>query len=356
VTADRERELTGLVAGISELDPAAAAAAEEELARKTKPRGSLGRLERLATQVAAIRGTVAPGRLSACAVVVAADHGVAEEGVSAYPPQVTREMVRNFVVGGAAVCVLTRHLGVELVVVDAGIREPVGDPVVRDARLGAGTANAARGPAMDRATGVEALLRGADLAAELAARGIGVVALGEMGIGNTTTAAAVTAALLGLEPRAVCGPGTGLDERGVAHKAEVVQRMLAVNTPDPSDPVDVLRAVGGFELGVLAGLALGGAAARMVVVLDGFIAGASALLAARLSSLLPGYLVAGHRSAEPAHGLVLDALGLEPLLDLGLRLGEATGATLALPIVSSALAVLEEMATFEGAGVTDTGR
>jgi len=349
-------ELADLVDAISLLDVDAAAAAEAELARKTKPRGSLGRLESLAVQVAGIRGSAKPGALPSCVVVAAADHGVAEEGVSAYPAEVTRQMVLNFADGGAAVCVLARQAGARLVVVDAGVREPVAHAAVRDMRLGPGTANATLGPAMTHEAAVASVRHGARLAGELAADGVGVVLLGEMGIGNTTAASAVTASLLGIEPDQACGPGTGLDGAGVAHKASVVTRMLAVNTPDPADPVDVLRTVGGFELGVLMGVALGGAAARMVVVLDGFIAGAAALLAARLSERLTGFLVAGHRSPEPAHGAILAALGLEPLLDLGLRLGEGTGATLALPLIDSAIAVLEQMATFESAAVTDTGR
>src|SRR5262249_39126980 len=262
----------------------------------------------------------------------------------------------NFAGGGAAVCVLARQAGAELLVVDAGLREPVSDRAVRDLRIGAGTANAAHGPAMTRQAALESLFAGAGLATELAADGFSAIALGEMGIGNTTAASAVTAALLGLDPSQVCGPGTGLDAAGVAHKADVVTRMLEVNAPDASDPVDVLRTVGGFELGVLAGLALGAASARTVVVLDGFITGAAALIAARLSDRLAEFLVGGHRSAEPAHAAVLAALGLEPLLDLDLRLGEGSGATLALPLVDSAVAILREMATFEGAGVTDTGR
>lgn len=354
--AELEQQLAGLVAATPPADNEAAAAASAELARKTKPRGSLGTLETLAIQVAAIRGTARPGVLRACIVVAAADHGVAEEGVSAYPPAVTRQMVLNFARGGAAVCVLARAAGADLIVVDAGVREPVADAAVHDLRVGAGTDNAARGPAMSRSAAVEAVLRGARLAETLAADGVAVVALGEMGIGNTTTAAAVTASLLGLDPRQVCGPGTGVDEAGVAHKADVVARMLAVNEPEPSDPVDVLRAVGGFELGVLAGVALGAAAARMVVVLDGFISGASALLAARLSPALAPFLVAAHRSPEPGHSVILAELGLEPLLELGLRLGEGSGAAVALPLIGAAVAVLEQMATFESADVTDTGR
>jgi nicotinate-nucleotide--dimethylbenzimidazole phosphoribosyltransferase len=354
--AEPGTELARLLETVPSVDARAAAEAEAELGRKTKPRGSLGRLESLAIQVAAIRGTGRPGALRSCVVVAAADHGVAEEGVSAYPSEVTRQMVLNFAAGGAAVCVLAREARAGLVVVDAGVREPVAHEKVRDLRLGPGTANAAQGPAMSRETAVESVLRGARIADELASDGFGVLALGEMGIGNTTAATAVTASLLRLGPSLVCGPGTGLDEAGVAHKADVVARMLAVNDPDPSDPLDVLRTVGGFELGVLAGVVLGGARARIVVVVDGFISAAAALLAARLAPRSAGFLVAGHRSTEPGHGAILEELGLAPLLDLSLRLGEGSGAALALPLVGSAIAVLREMATFEGADVTDTGR
>jgi nicotinate-nucleotide--dimethylbenzimidazole phosphoribosyltransferase len=289
-------------------------------------------------------------------VVVAADHGVAADGVSAYPQEVTRQMVANFASGGAAICVLARATGAELVVVDAGVVEPFRHPTVRDLRLGPGTANASEGPAMSREQAVDAILRGAALAGELAANGAGLVALGEMGIGNTTSASAIVASLLERDPAGLCGPGTGLDREGVNRKIAVVRRMLAVNRPDPNDPVDVLRGVGGFELGVLVGLALGSAAARCVLLLDGFITGAAALLAVRLAPALDGFLVAGHRSPEPGHVAVLEALRLEPLLDLEMRLGEGSGAALSLPIVEASCAILREMATFSDAGVTDTGR
>lgn len=355
-SSDVEQRLAVLVASISPVDEASAAAARAELDRKTKPRGSLGRLEGLAAQLAAIRGTTIPARLQPAIVVVAADHGVAAEGVSAYPQEVTRQMLATFASGGAAICVLARAAGADLVVADAGVVEALSHPAVRDLRLGPGTANAAQGPAMSRDRAGEAILRGAALARELAAGGVTLVALGEMGIGNTTVAAAVVAALLGRDPAEVCGAGTGLDAAGVERKVAVVTRMLAVHRPDPIDPLGVLASVGGFELGVLAGCALGAAAARSVVLLDGFITGAAALLAARLAPALDGFLVAGHRSPEPGHAVVLDALGLEPLLDLGLRLGEGSGAALALPVVGAARAVLAEMATFADAGVTDTGR
>ena len=341
---------------IPPVDEESRAAALAELDRKTKPRGSLGRLESLAAQVAAVTGSVTPPPIRAAIVVAAADHGIAAEGVSAYPQEVTRQMLANFASGGAAISVLARISGAELVVVDAGVVEPFEHPAIRSLRLRPGTANATLGPALSRETASEALARGAALATELTASGANVVALGDMGIANTTAASALASALLGRMPSEMCGPGTGLDPRGVARKAEVVARMLAVNRPDPTDPLGALAAVGGFEIGVLTGVALGAAARGAVVVLDGFITGAAALVATGLEPDLRGYLVASHRSPEPGHAPVLDALGLEPLLDLGLRLGEGSGAALALPLLAAARAILVEMATFEAAGVTDTGR
>ena len=321
--------------------------AQSRFDAKTKPRGSLGRLEWLGCELARIRGFV-PERLEAAIVVAAGDHGVAAEGVSAYPSEVTRQMVANFAAGGAAVNVLARQTGARLVVVDAGIVEPFEHELVRPVRIGAGTANMTQGPAMTDAKLVRALAAGAALAAEL---DVDVVALGEMGIGNTTAASALTAALLGVEPALVCGPGTGLDEAGVAHKAEVVRRALAAN--DGRDP---LAALGGFEIAFLAGVALGCAAREVVVLVDGFIAAAAVLAAVRRDPSVREVLIAAHRSPEPGHALVLDALGLEPLLDLGLRLGEGSGAALALPLLHASVAILREMATFADAGVTDAGR
>jgi len=265
-------------------------------------------------------------------------------------------MLLNFASGGAAINVLAARAGAELVVVDAGVQEPVASPQVRQLRVAAGTANAADGPAMTREQALEASTAGIGLARELAAAGVGLVAPGDMGIANTTAASAVCACLLPAPPQAVCGRGTGLDDAGVAHKVEVVERMLALNRPDPDDAVAVLAAVGGLEIAFLTGLALGATAAGLVVVLDGFITGAAALAAARLAPLSAPRMIASHRSPEPGHRLVLEALGLQPLLDLGLRLGEGSGAALALPVIQSALAIVSEMATFAGAGVTDAGR
>jgi nicotinate-nucleotide--dimethylbenzimidazole phosphoribosyltransferase len=342
--------LAETVRRIDGADPAAFARAQAALDAKTKPRRSLGRLEELACRIVATRGD---GPFEAAVVAAAGDHGVAREGVSAYPQEVTRQMLMNFAEGGAAICVLAREADARLVVVDAGVVEPVVDPRIRDVRIGAGTANIAEGPAMSRDQALEALAAGIDLAGELAAEGIGALCLGEMGIANTTAASALSAALLPADPAAVCGRGTGLDDEGVRRKVDVVRRALEANTPDADDPLGCLAALGGFEIALLAGLALGGAAERLVVVLDGFIVGTAALVACRLAPLLSEHLVASHLSPEPGHRLVLDALGLRPLLDLDLRLGEGTGAVLALPLLRASLALLTDMATFDHAGVSD---
>ena len=347
--------LEALLARIGPVDEAAGRAAQAALDAKTKPRGSLGELESLAGRIAAVRGTPAPGRLRAALVLAAGDHGYARRGVSAYPQEVTGQMLAAFAAGGAAIDVLARETGLRLVVVDAGVVEPVRHAEIRSLRLGAGTADATAGPAMAREQAVAGILAGAAVAEELAAEGFGIVATGDMGIGNTTAAAAVAAALLAVDPEAVCGRGTGVDDVGLARKVEIVRLALAANDPDRADPVGVLAAVGGFELAVLAGVCLGGAAGGAVVLLDGFVTGAAALVAARLAPAAAQRMVASHRSPEPGHALVLADLVQRPLLDLGLRLGEGTGAALALPLVSAALAILADMATFESAGVTDAG-
>jgi nicotinate-nucleotide--dimethylbenzimidazole phosphoribosyltransferase len=345
--------LEALLARIGPVDDAAGRAAQAALDAKTKPRGSLGELEALAMQVAAIRGTAFPGPLRAAVVVGAGDHGYAARGVSAYPQEVTAQMLANFAAGGAAINVLARQADARLVVVDAGVLHPVEHPAIRPLRLGAGTADATQGPATTRAQALAGIAAGAELAAELVREGIGVVALGDMGIGNTTAASALCAALLPAEPAAVCGRGTGIDEEGLARKVDVVRRALAAN--DFADPVGAAAALGGHEISFLVGVCLGTAAQGAVVLLDGFVTGAAALVAARLASDAAGRMVASHRSPEPGHALVLADLGLRPLLDLGLRLGEGSGAALALPLLDAALAVLADMATFEAAGVTDAG-
>jgi nicotinate-nucleotide--dimethylbenzimidazole phosphoribosyltransferase len=351
-----ERQLRVTLDAIEPPDCAAARMTRAALNAKTKPRGSLGRLEQIARRVAAIRGTADLEPLRAVIVVAAADHGVAAEGVSAYPAEVTAQMVANFAGGGAAINVLARRAGAELVVVDAGVAGPAAGGPVRSVRIGPGTASFVSERAMSGAQALASLAAGIELARELAADGVGIVGLGEMGIGNTTAAAAITAALLGRDAREVCGRGTGIDDAGLAHKVGVVRSALCRHELSANDPIGVLAAVGGFEIGFLAGLALGAAATRTVVVVDGFITAAAMLVASGLAPAATGAMIAAHRSPEPGHSLALEALGLEPLLDLGLRLGEGTGAALALPIVQASLAIVSEMSTFEDAGVNDAGR
>jgi nicotinate-nucleotide--dimethylbenzimidazole phosphoribosyltransferase len=333
--------LEQVLARIEPADLDARRAAARALDAKTKPRGSLGRLEEVAQRIAGIRHEAEPGQLRAAVIVVAADHGVAAEGVSAYPQEVTRQMLANFEGGGAAVSVLARAAGASVRVIDAGVGRP--------------TANIAKGPAMTRDEAVRRIEEGIAVADELARDGVGVVVIGEMGIGNTTAAAALCAALLDVEPWATCGRGTGVDDAGLARKVDVVSRALSANDLS-DDPLDLLAALGGFELALLCGLALGAAANRQVVLLDGFISTVAALVAARLAPRAADAMIAAHLSPEPGHRLALDTLQLEPLLDLGLRLGEGSGAALALPVLHASLAILEEMATFESAGVTDAGR
>jgi nicotinate-nucleotide--dimethylbenzimidazole phosphoribosyltransferase len=303
---------------------------------KTKPRGSLGRLEELAVRIATIVGDPNPGRLAAAVVVAAGDHGVVVEGVSAYPQEVTRQMLANFEGGGAAVSVLAREAGATVHVVDVGVGNPTG--------------NIAVGPALTRDETEALLERGRAFARSLDAR---ILVPGEMGIGNTTVASALAAALLPRDPAQVCGRGTGLGDDGVALKVDVVRRALAANAVDPSDPVGVLAALGGRELAFLTGLVLG--ASRQVVLLDGFISSTAALVAARIEPAAAASMIAAHRSSEPGHAYVLADLGLDPLLDFGFRLGEGSGAAAALPLLQASLAILSDMATFESAGVSDTG-
>ena len=343
------------VAGrIVETNAAAAAEAQRLLDAKTKPPRSLGRLEDLVCQLAAIRGDATPPPRPAKAIVVmGADHGVAAEGVSAYPQEVTGQMLLNFARGGAAINVLARQTGARVVVVDMGVAHPLAaTPEIRACRIGAGTANLARGPAMTRAQARAALAAGAALADELARDGVGLLGIGEMGIANTTAASALAAVFTGAPPEEVTGRGTGIDDATFRRKVDVVRRGIEINRPDAGDAVDALAKLGGFEIAGLAGVVLGAAAARLPVVVDGFIASVAALTAVRIAPLAAGYLIASHRSVEAGHRLVLQALGARPLLDLDLRLGEGTGAALAMPLVDAALAIAAEMATFESAGVS----
>ena len=322
--------------------------------RLTKPPGSLGRLEALSIQLAGIFETERPKPRGKAIIVAAADHGVVAQGVTSYAQEVTAQMVLNFLADGAAISVLARNAGVELVIVDAGVANPLPDH--RDLHvlgIGRGTADMTLGPAMTREQAEVCVNAGIRLAQQAAENGADLIGTGDMGIGNTTASSAIVAALTGRPPGETTGRGTGRTDTELAHKTEVVQRALEVNRPNPSDGLDVLAKVGGFKIGVLAGVVLGGALERRTVVLDGFISGAAALIADSLCPNVRDYLIASHLSAERGHHAVLSHLGLRPLLDIEMRLGEGTGAVLAMSLIEAAATCLSEMATFEEAGVSN---
>lgn len=320
----------------------------------TKPQGSLGRLEELSIQLAGIYAQPIPSIKEKAVIVMAGDHGVVAEGVSAFPQEVTPQMVLNFLNGGAAINVLARRAGARVVVVDMGVAaELPTHPLLHQRKIAPGTGNIAVGPAMTRIQAEAAIQTGIEIVEAEIERGLDVVATGEMGIGNTTPSAAIAAAFTGLPPAQIAGRGTGLDDAGLKRKIAVIERALAVNQPNPQDGLDVLAKVGGFEIGGLAGVMIGAAAHRKPVVVDGFISTAAAMIAVSLCPQVKPYLIAAHRSQENGHGLMLDWLGLKPLLDFDLRLGEGSGAALALPILEASLAILREMATFGEAGVSE---
>lgn len=335
-------------------DEAAMAVARARLDRLTKPPGSLGRLEELAITLAGITGQPVPSLPRKTVVVMAADHGVAAEGVSAYPQAVTAQMVANFLAGGAAINVLARRAGARVAIVDVGVAANLAPhPELIGRKVAPGTRNLVEGPAMTEAEALAAIAVGIEVVAREVERGLDLVATGDMGIANTTASSAIVAAITGRSAAEVTGRGTGIDDAGLAHKVAVVERALAVNRPRSDDPFGILASVGGLEIAGLVGVILGAAARRIPVLLDGFIAGAAALVATELCPAARDYLVAAHRSVEIGHRVVLERLGLAPFLELDLRLGEGTGAALLMHLVDDALAILAEMATFETAGVSE---
>jgi nicotinate-nucleotide--dimethylbenzimidazole phosphoribosyltransferase len=350
---------TGLLAAtlrrIAPLDEAAIAAARDRQDRLTKPAGALGLLEDVSVQLAGLAGRCPPPLPEPAVVALfAADHGVHRHGVTPWPQEVTAQMVANFLAGGAAVNALAAQVGATVVVVDVGVAAeipPSAGLLVR--KVAAGTADLLSEPAMTRAQAVAEVEAGIAVANELVDGGNRILLTGDMGIANTTASAALIAACTGADPADVTGRGTGIDDAMLAHKVDVVRRALDRHRPDPADPIGLLAAVGGFEHAAVAGLVLGGAAARVPVLLDGVIAGSAALVAQLLHPVAVAACFAGHRSAEPGHAVALRRLGLRPLVDLNLRLGEGTGALLALPIVQCAARALAEMAMFDTAGVTD---
>lgn len=328
--------------------------ARQHLDNLAIPQGSLGGLLDLAEQLAAVKESLKPSVGNKTVVTMAADHGVVEEGVSAFPQEVTLQMVANFIAGGAAINVLAGVAGARMIVVDMGVCSDLDGAFAEKMlfrKVGYGTRNMAKGPAMSREQAVTSIETGIAMAGRLFDDGVELLATGDMGIGNTTPSSAILAALSGRSVREATGRGTGISDDALENKIRVIQEALNINKPDSEDPVDVLAKVGGFEIGGIAGLILGAACHRVPVVVDGFISSAGALLAKRLAPASLDYMISGHQSLEYGHRLMLEELGLKPLLNLNLRLGEGTGAALAMNLVESAAQVIGKMLTFEDAGV-----
>lgn len=347
-------KLEEIITNIKPLDEAAMQAARERQDTLTKPRGSLGKLEELSIQLAGIKADPFPSVERKAVIVMAADHGVTVEGVSAYPAEVTAQMVLNFVRGGAAINVLAHQARARIKVVDIGVAadfEPM--PELSRRKVMCGTQNLAQGPAMTRAEAEQAVQVGIDILNEETNRGLDIVATGDMGIGNTTASSAIAAAITGFPVSQVVGRGTGIDDEGLARKINVIERALAVNRPDPNDAMDVLHKVGGLEIAGLAGVMIAAASRRIPVIVDGFISTAAAMIAVGLAPRVREYLISAHQSVELGHQAILKHLNLTPLLDLNMRLGEGTGAALAFHLIEASTRLLREMATFGEAGVSD---
>jgi len=341
---------------VPEIDRESSRKAAERVDNLLMPRRALGRLLELGEKVAGITGFASMDLSRKMVVVMAGDHGVTEEGVSAYPSEVTGQMVRGFTAGMAGINVLSRHAGIEVRVVDMGCKADLSDLVSRgaviDARVAAGTVNMRKGPAMGVAQALQSIERGAAIGRRFAADGVRMLGTGDMGIGNTTPSAAIAAVVTGRSVAQLTGRGTGIDDKGLALKTRVIEDSIRINRPDPKDPIDILSKVGGFEIGGIAGLILGAAESRVPVVIDGVISVAGAMIAWLLEPRLTEFMFAAHKSVEPAQSAMLERIGLEPLLDLGMRLGEGTGCALAMPIIEAGVKVIRKMATFAEAGVS----
>lgn len=329
---------------------------QKRLDNLTKPQGSLGRLEDLAKQIVEITKTRNPQLRHKVIFTMAGDHGVVENNVSAFPMEVTPQMVYNFLNGGAGINVLARHVGARVVVVDMGVACDLKDnPLLIIKKVNHGTKNMTKGPAMSKGEAIKSIENGIEVFKEELSGGIDIAGTGDMGIGNTTPSSAIVAAITGRRVEEVTGRGTGIDDSTLACKIIAIKKALKINKPNSKDGIDILSKVGGFEIGGLAGIILAAAAHRIPVVIDGFISGAAALIAYTLEPKTRDYMIAAHCSVEQGHKAALAFLGLKPILDLNLRLGEGTGAALAMNIIEAGTKILNEMATFESAGVSEKG-
>jgi nicotinate-nucleotide--dimethylbenzimidazole phosphoribosyltransferase len=351
--------LDEIIGNIDKLETIWFEKASERTGRLVMPPRALGRLHDISERLCAIQQTTNPLITSKAVVVMAGDHGIAAEGISAYPQEVTGEMIKTFINGGAGINVIARHVGATIRVVDMGVVATL-DPEHMQAgdrllirKIAKGTSSFVKGPAMTRDEAETAIATGFQIAADLFDSGAQLLGTGDMGIGNTTPSAAIGAVITGCPLDEMVGRGTGVDDRGFKRKKLVIQKAIEINQPDPNDGVDILSKIGGFEIGGIAGCILAGAYYKRPIVIDGFISTAGALIASVLSPLSIEYVFAGHRSEEPGHRHMLDYLKLSPILDLGMRLGEGTGAALAMNIMEGAIRIFKEMHTFEEAGVTD---
>jgi nicotinate-nucleotide--dimethylbenzimidazole phosphoribosyltransferase len=346
--------LTETIKSIKPLDSKSMEMARDRQEQLTKPRGSLGELEELSIKIAGITANASPKIEQKGIITMAADHGVVAEGVALYPQEVTRQMVMNFLNGGAGINVLARHINARVIIVDMGVIggfSPMPDLICK--MIDFGTKSMAAGPAMSRQQAIDSVEAGIEILEAEHKKGLDIVGTGDMGIGNTTASSAIFAALSGKPVAEVTGRGTGLDNEQLNHKVLIIEKALAVNKPDPSDALDVLSKVGGFEIGGICGVILGAAKNRIPVVIDGFISTAAASLAIKMSPQVKDYIIAAHESAEAGHKLLLEFMELKPLLRLGMRLGEGTGAALGISVVEAAVRTLNEMATFSEAEVSD---
>ncbi len=346
-------KLNDTISRIDGLDLKSMRLARERQDQLTKPQGSLGVLEEMSVKLAGIQQRPIPGITKKVIIVMAGDHGVAVEGVSAFPQEVTPQMVANFAAGGAGINVLARHAGAEVQIVDMGVACPIDIPGVIDRKVRPGTANMAEGPAMSRDEAIASIEAGIEVAEAAIAEGADLLGTGDMGIANTTASSAILTVFSGVELGHSVGRGTGIGSEALAVKREVIARAIKVNQPDKQDGLDVLAKVGGLEIGGLAGVIIGAAANRVPVIIDGFISGAAAMVAASIAPESRSYMIASHVSVEPGHKLMLEELALKPMLFMNMRLGEGTGAALASSLVEASCKVLAEMATFAEAGVSE---
>ncbi len=348
-------KLKKVIGAIEEVDNSLAEKTQERLDNLTKPQGSLGRLEEIAKLIVQATGRENPCFKNKAIITMAADHGVAKEGVSAFPQEVTEQMVYNFINGGAGINVLARHAGARVVVVDMGVAEKlkVKSEKLKVKKIGFGTKNMVKGPAMTKTEAIKSIEAGIEVLEEEFKKGLDIVGTGDMGIANTTASSAISACITGKPVEALTGRGTGINDKALVNKIQVIKRALSINKPDPKDPLDILTKVGGFEIGGLAGVILTAASRKIPVIIDGFISGAAALIAYGLQPRAKNYMIASHCSQEKGHRVILEYMALQPILDLNLRLGEGTGAALAMNIVEASVKILSEMATFKSASVSE---